>query len=229
MQEPFIKRAVEKCIHYMKRNRKNVDYHRKRLNKIIDPSDEQSRKYLDEQLSATYWKKDRDGSERYRYLIDQLAKCIDISRSEILCVGSRNIGEIIYFQERGAHDVVGIDLFSEDKEILVMDMHDMRFSDDSFDVVLSSHSLEHSLDPQKVALEFVRVVRNSGIIAIEVPVNYETTNIDLWDFKTLENLKSYFMPYIQEVYLEEYELVSEDKEYTPVDVIKLLFSVKKAP
>jgi SAM-dependent methyltransferase len=213
----------------MKRNRENVDYHRRKLNRLLEFRDEQSRKYLDEQLSATYWKKDRDGSERYRYLIDQLANCIDISKSKILCVGSRNIGEISYFRERGAHDVVGIDLFSEDKEILVMDMHDMRFPDDSFNVVLSSHSLEHSLDPQKVASEFIRVVRNSGIIAIEVPVNYQTTNIDLWDFKTVENLKSYFMPYIKEIYLEEYELVSEDKEYTPVDVVKLLFSVKKNP
>lgn len=205
--------------------------HRKRLNKIVKNKDEQYLKYLSDQLSTTYSRKDKYVLERCKYLIDHLAKHIEISKLRILCVGSRNMGEINYFKSIGACDVTGIDLFSENEEILIMDMHDMRFPDNSFDVILSSHSLEHSFNPQRVVSEFLRVVRNCGFIVIEVPVNCHTANpnIDRWDFETLENLKTLFKPYIKKIYLEEHELTTEKKEHTQVDVIRILFSVEKDP
>jgi len=210
-----------------KRQRKKIVSCENTLNKAIKTENKCHRKYLQKQLYSTYWKKDREGSERFEYLIDNLIKYIDISKSRILCVGSRNLCEINYFKSKGAQDIVGIDLFSENKDILVMDMHNMEFPDNHFDIILSSHSFEHSRIPERVSSEFIRVVRNGGFIAIEVPVNYQISEIDLWDFKTLENLKGFFKPYIKRIFLEEYEIKTEKKKYTPMDVIKIIFSVDK--
>lgn len=50
------------------------------------------------------------------------------------------------------------------------DMHNMSiFDDGSFDVVISSHSLEHSFDPGLALLEFHRVLRADGLLFIVVP------------------------------------------------------------
>ena len=50
-----------------------------------------------------------------------------------------------------------------------MDMHEMTFSDDSFDVVYASHSLEHSYDVERVVREIVRVARDGAVVGVEVP------------------------------------------------------------
>lgn len=68
-----------------------------------------------------------------------------------------------------------MDLFSFDERIKVIDMHDINiFKNNSFDLAVSSHSLEHSFDYEKVIDELFRVLKNESILAIEVPVNYKT-------------------------------------------------------
>lgn len=50
------------------------------------------------------------------------------------------------------------------------DMHDMSmFNDDTFDIVISSHSLEHSYDPIRALSEFKRVLNQNGTLYIVVP------------------------------------------------------------
>lgn len=41
-----------------------------------------------------------------------------------------------------------------------MDMHNLKFSDKSFNLVFMSHVIEHSLDPKKVIAEAIRVAKN---------------------------------------------------------------------
>ena len=50
------------------------------------------------------------------------------------------------------------------------DMHEMSiFEDEVFDVVLSSHSLEHSFDPGMVMKEVSRVLKQGGLLFVVVP------------------------------------------------------------
>lgn len=74
--------------------------------------------------------------------------------------------------------VVGVEL-SEDKAaeaqksgapVHVLDFHDLSmFEDHSFDVVFSSHSLEHAYDPGLVLDNFYRVLTPEGVLHIVLP------------------------------------------------------------
>jgi len=54
--------------------------------------------------------------------------------------------------------------------------------------VYSSHSLEHALDPDAVVTEFVRVVKDGGHSAIEVPLGFGRTAVDLVDYVSVDDL-----------------------------------------
>jgi SAM-dependent methyltransferase len=49
-------------------------------------------------------------------------------------------------------------------EFLEMDASDLRFNDESFDVIFSYAAFEHFSDPEKVLQEAIRVVRQGGLI-----------------------------------------------------------------
>lgn len=202
-----------------------VPLHEKRLDAAIK-CDKTHREYLHVQLHRTLSKKNVGTSNRYMYLIDRLREKADISNLTVLCVGCRSVGEISYFESVGAKRVVGIDLYSENKEIIVMDMHEMTFEDNSFDVILSCHSLEHARDYKKVISEFIRVAKNGSIFAIEVPVNFETRGADLWDFESLENLKNIFQKHISQILYEELEKKMENSS-SGTNVIRMIFTISK--
>jgi SAM-dependent methyltransferase len=123
----------------------------------------------------------------------------------VLCVGCRNSYELNVFQNAGFGNVVGIDLFSTNAAILQMDMHVMRFPDQSFDVIFACHSLEHSYDPGRVLKEFARVIRHRGVCIIEVPIRFRKvpTRADLQDFGSLQGLLAACDPFTGEVLFAE--------------------------
>ena len=207
-------------------NANKTSLHKKILTKVVE-CDKSHMEYLNIQLYRTLSKKNVDTSSQYMYLIDRLREKVAFSNLEVLCIGCRNIGEINYFRLKGAKKVVGIDLFSENKEIIVMDMHNMNFIDNTFDVIFSCHSLEHAKEPKKVVLELVRVAKNNSIFIIEVPVNYETRGADLQDFKSLQNLKEIFRPYIRQVLFEEFLTKKVQNNFAGTDIIRIIFKISK--
>jgi SAM-dependent methyltransferase len=192
----------------------------------LKPASAEYQAYLDVQLRRTLSKRDNSLPARARRLIDKTAELIDLSRCSVLCVGCRNAAEIEYFRQKGAKSVVGIDLYSKSPDVLVMDMHAMKFEDDQFDVVYSSHSLEHSLRPEVVIRELVRIARNGGIIVIEVPVNFgDGRGIENIDFQSVENLLTRFGDHVSRVLWQEIGLPGELG--IGEAVIRLIFIVGK--
>jgi SAM-dependent methyltransferase len=53
-----------------------------------------------------------------------------------------------------------------------MDMADIKFSDQSIDLVIANHVLEHVPDDQKALREMFRVLRKGGFALITVPQNW---------------------------------------------------------
>ena len=131
------------------------------------------------------------------------------------------------FNSKGLNDVIGIDLFSEDPRIHVMDMHKLTFADNSFDIVYSSHSLEHSYALEQVVQEISRVSRNHALIAIEVPVRYPTTEADRHDLRNADGIMSLFS------HCKTETLWSEDLEaLTPKNsggapIVRVIFRIEK--
>lgn len=56
-----------------------------------------------------------------------------------------------------------------------MDITDIQYSDDFFDVIYCSHVLEHVVDDRKAMREFRRVLKPDGWAILLVPITAETT------------------------------------------------------
>ena len=93
-----------------------------------------------------------------------------IKDARILVIGPRNEDDILNLIGNGfkSKNIIGLDLISYSPFIEVGDMHNTRFIDSYFDVVICGWTLSYSNEPQKFADEALRIVKNNGIIAIGV-------------------------------------------------------------
>lgn len=216
-----IKEKIE-SIYYRYNVSRSYVHLRKHLGNINESYDQ----YLREQLEETLLKRRLFGRLKFNVipLIDMLASKYNFKDQSILCVGCRDDDEIRYFRKRGAGKVVGIDLYHAGDDILIMDMHDLKFSNDSFDVVYSRHSFEHAFDKRKAGMEFVRVLKPGGIVVIEVPGKYKGGG-DYNYFNEIEDVLSAFEPYVNEFLWKEYSRKEENTH--KMDIIRVMFSIKK--
>lgn len=199
-------------------------FHALRLKHGLHPADPIYQEYLTTQLRRSLGKQRAGLPARAAYLIDQVVAAMQPDEQAVLCVGCRNTAEIDAFRGHGVREVLGIDLFSNHRDILVMDMHHMTFDADRFAVVYSSHSLEHALHPEQAAQEFVRVVQPGGLIAIEVPVSFTPRGADLVDFGSAERLLGLFAPHVASVVLLEDGVLVADRGNP---VLRVIFRVAK--
>ena len=191
--------------------------------------DREYRDYLRVQLRRSLSKRANDSGVGPRVLIDQIAGSVPPSGSRVLCVGCRNAVELNEFRARGFADVVGIDLFSQHPDILVMDMHEMTFADESFDVIFSSHSLEHSYDLERVVGEIARVARRGALVAAEVPVRGQRGDADLLVFGDVAELRNAFGHHVGEVLMAEERPSRSETNDQGTDVARLVFRIVKQP
>ena len=164
---------------------------------------------------------------RTRLLVDKLSEFVDFKQCDVLCIGARDIIEVNYIRSKGAKRVIGIDLYSTDKDIHVMDMHNMMFSDNSFDIVYSSHSLEHSYDIQQVVNEIIRVARPNAYIAIEMPIQFEPRGADLVNIKNIQTLYTLFEPYISQTLWNEEQQSYTVRNASGTSILRGIFTLDK--
>ena len=184
------------------------------------------RDYLSIQLRRTLSKRETDPGVGAVTLISRVAEQKP-SGGAVLCVGCRNALELDRFRSRGFEDVIGIDVFSQRADILVMDMHEMSFEDDSFDVVYASHALEHSYDVDRVVREMGRVARDGAVVGVEVPVRAQASAADRIVFSGLDELRAAFRPYLAEELLAEEEPPHSATNEQGTEIARLVFRVHK--
>ena len=164
-------------------------------------NNQEYKKYLDDQIekSVSYTRYINPAKKFLQSrceLIESLKERVKnhgIKCDSILSIGSRDENELVTISSFFPHsNVSGLDLFSASPKIKVGDMHDMPFDDNSFDITISIHNMEHSYDPQKSLGEMFRVTKEGGLLSIEVPVCFKTSETDRIDFKNLLNLTSFF-------------------------------------
>ena len=97
--------------------------------------------------------------------------------SRILDAGCGDGAGLTYMGELGFYNTTGVD-FSPEKLarasdqgnlVLKADLHQLPFVAPMFDVVYSSHALEHCHSPEVVVAEFVRVAKEDADFIIVVP------------------------------------------------------------
>ena len=96
-------------------------------------------------------------------------------------------------------------------------MHDMPFEDDAFDALFACNSLEHAYDLDVALADFVRVMRPGGLLVIEMPTNYETSDTDRWDVQSSDGLLALLGDIVGTVKMQE------DTD----GVARLIVSIKK--
>ena len=97
--------------------------------------------------------------------------------ARILCVGPREGTEMEMLRDLGHEDLIGVDisipaarwLSSVGFQSAAMDMHEMAFAPESFDVVLSRHSLEHAHSPERALREMAALLKSGGTLCVIVP------------------------------------------------------------
>lgn len=91
------------------------------------------------------------------------------------------------------------------------DIQDMSsvFKDNLFDFIFIVHTLEHVPNPDKVILECKRLLKSNGFVFVEVPIQSQIDNPELWGhyhpFTTKQQVKDMF---------EDFEMIVEDWQKT---------------
>jgi len=118
--------------------------------------------------------------ERYRSASDFIRIAhADVDQLKLLDVGSGN-GYLKYFCDFGDIDWHGIEIWEErfkDCERLGyrmyrcdIDSENLPFEDETFDVVVASHVLEHLKNREFALREMYRVLKNNGLIIVGTPI-----------------------------------------------------------
>ncbi len=116
-------------------------------------------------------------TEITRIAFERLASVVSIGPGvSVLDVGCGQGPALQHFCQQGA-DVVGITLNPEDLrvckskgfDVYAMDQSFMDFDDKAFDLIWARHVLEHSVMPLYTLMEYKRLLKDDGVIYIEVP------------------------------------------------------------
>jgi hypothetical protein len=120
------------------------------------------------------------GLSRMELIIKPVSVIENVSKnSKVLVIGPRNEDDILYLIGNGFNpkNLIGLDLITYSPYIKLGDMHDMPFNDSIFDLVICGWTLSYSETPEKFANEVLRVIKDSGTIAIGV--EYSTLSDEL--------------------------------------------------
>jgi ubiquinone/menaquinone biosynthesis C-methylase UbiE len=94
------------------------------------------------------------------------------------------------FRERLGDNYLTADLF-DTYAMVKMDITNIEYADQSFDVIYCSHVLEHVQDDKRAMREFYRVLKNNGWAILLVPITSERTFEDPSIVEPLERLKAF--------------------------------------
>lgn len=105
-------------------------------------------------------------------MIERLVSNIeDTSNKKVLCIGARYGIEMLAFEQMGfaKENIIGIDIYPRQESIFEADMHNLPFEKETFDIVYSHHSIDHSLFPQKALDEISRVSKKGTYWVFSIP------------------------------------------------------------
>ena len=98
---------------------------------------------------------------------------LNFEKDKVLSVGPRNEGELFQIRSLGFQwqNIYGIDLLSYSNLITLGDIHNSKYEDNFFNVILCGWVITYSDNYEKILEELLRIVKNRGIISIGFSYN----------------------------------------------------------
>lgn len=116
------------------------------------------------------------------------------AETKVLCIGSRYGIEVEAFKQLGYKNIEAIDLYPRANFIIEADMHDLPFKDNSYNIIYTHHSLDHSLFPQKAVEEMYRVSKKNAIWIHSIPFD-DFGREEAIDFDSAKEITNFFKKY----------------------------------
>jgi len=135
-------------------------------------------------------------------IISKVKIDIDSNDVRILCIGSRYGIEVEAFKQLGYTNIKAIDIYPRSKLVMKADMHELPFSNDSFDFIYTHHSLDHALYPNKAIDEMYRVSINNAIWTHTIPFD-DYGKEEAIDFDSSKEIVDFFEKYTKEILYEQ--------------------------
>lgn len=132
--------------------------------------DSQTEKFYSSEMANPSW-----SNGQYRYLD---MKLLDANKdSHILDMACGDGVGLKWFKEHGFTNVIGVELSPKKAEearrqdfpVVETDIHKLPFKDKSFDIVYSSHTIEHCYDPITAFKEIHRIMVDNGRFYLILP------------------------------------------------------------
>lgn len=127
---------------------------------------------------------------RHRFLWHYLSKRTDLfdgRPKKMLHVAPESCFEL-KLKERLGDSYLTADLF-DPRAMVRMDITNIEYADESFDIICCSHVLEHVQDDKRAIREFYRVLKNVGWMILQVPTFSEKTFEDPSIVDPVERIK----------------------------------------
>jgi hypothetical protein len=155
-----------------------------------------------------------------------LLRCIDgLPRDpRLLCIGPRNEAEMLLLSLYGfpLRRMTGVDLFSYSPLVECMDMHQLEFPENSFDIVYSAWTLKYSYDLRRACAEIVRVARPGALVVTGFSHTLAVTDVIGAPIAGgLDELLDAFSPHVEWIYWKEITPVQDAEE------VSVIFRVQK--
>jgi len=107
----------------------------------------------------------------FSYIFGNTCKNILEEGMSALCIGARTGQEVVALKNLGL-DAIGIDLVECEPHVVLGDMHDLDYDDNSFDFVFTN-VFDHSLYPSEMISEVERVLKIGGYFLLQMQVSQE--------------------------------------------------------
>jgi len=134
-------------------------------------NDEKWKKFLNfEEINKTFPGTDE---ELRKADVNFASTFLDFKNKKILDVGCENGVILKHLKETFDCEINGVTLgniLEENKNFIKSaDMHELPFDDESFDIILTMHTLEHAISPYIALAEINRVLKTGGKIIVIMP------------------------------------------------------------
>jgi SAM-dependent methyltransferase len=142
--------------------------------------------------------------------------------SKILVIGPRSESDILKLNSYGYKNIESIDLLSYSPRIKVMDACNLLYDTNTFDCIFCGWVLPYIKNPQLIADNIFRVIKNDGMISIGIAyhddklINSLSGSVN--QINSLDSIKKLFKDKIKNIF---FQYDAELKHKSMIDIYKI--------